>query len=73
MLWLACGIWGMVAVPACPEGVTAGPEAVSAGRGPVVCMKGVLNAGMEFGSIPYGMPGRGGGLDIGNGGTLAKV
>ena len=52
MLWLAGGICGIVAVPACPEGVTAGPEAVSAGRGPVVCMKGELKAGMELGSIP---------------------
>ena len=48
VLWLACG---MVAVLPCPEGVTAGPEPASAGKGPVLCMKGVLK-GMELGSIP---------------------
>jgi hypothetical protein len=53
VLWFG-GIWGTVAVPACPEGVAAGPEdAASAGRGPVLCMKGLLNAGKEpVGSIP---------------------
>ena len=38
---------GMVAVPAFPKRVTAGPEDVSAGRGPVACMKGMLNEGMD--------------------------
>ena len=62
-----------MAVPACPVGVAAGPEAASAGRGPVLCMKGVLKAGIEPGSIPYGIPGSGGGRGIGSGGTRAKL
>lgn len=51
MLWFG-GICGTVAVPACPAGVAAGPEAASApGRGPGADMKGELNAGMEAGSM----------------------
>lgn len=72
MLWFG-GICGRVPVPACPAGVAAGPEAASPGRGPVVGINGELNAGMDAGSIPYGIPGRGGGLGIGSGGTLGKL